>query len=187
MSHVFISYSRNDIDAANYVADQLHQRGADVFVDYERLEAGQNFPERLAAEIEQSDAVVFLLSQHSAASQWVRDEIQYARHCQKKIIPVALDSTEMPRAPFFLTAVERVDFTRWQTDRQVEAAVAKLVTALGLPPPQPSPHAHSGDVRPHSAHPLPKGEGRKPPPETRADLKPAPATARSVGHPAAAV
>ena len=126
MSKIFISYASKDREAADFIAQQLGARGADIFIDYQRLIGGEDFVERLATEIESSDAIVFLLSEHSASSKWVRKEIQYADHNEKLVVPVALDEVEVPRALFFLTTAQRISLTDWQTERQNSRGIVQL-------------------------------------------------------------
>jgi hypothetical protein len=50
MSKIFISYSSHDQTAVQYIADQIESRGADVFVDYQKLK-GDDFVPRLGRDI----------------------------------------------------------------------------------------------------------------------------------------
>jgi len=133
MPKIFISYSRKDIDLANYIADEFRKRGADVFIDYQNIQAGQNFPRRIADEIDTSDSLIFLLSKHSVISQWVIREIEYADQQKKLIIPVALDSTGLPPELFFLNRIDRVDLTGSTQGQSIEDGLRRLFRALSLP------------------------------------------------------
>ncbi len=159
MSHIFISYSSKNRDAARFIAEQLQKRGATVFIDYESLQVGDNFPERLADEIDRCDAVVFLLSEYSAVSRWVRSEIQYAFSKEKHICPIALDSTPAPKSMFFLAATHSIDFKAWTDAVEGELAARKLATALGLmavtsPPSSPRIQGGEKETAPAAAPPL---------------------------------
>jgi hypothetical protein len=132
MTRIFISYSRRDRAVADYIGAELRNRGAEVFIDYQKLTGGENFVGRLGREIEASDYFVLLLSPRSVASRWVRDETGWALHCDKPIIPVMLEPASMSDF-FFLTNVEQVDFKRWSVDGKVDGAVRKLAASLGLP------------------------------------------------------
>jgi len=129
---IFISYSRRDKAVADYIGAELRNRGADVFIDYQKLIGGENFIRRLGREIEACNVFVLLLSPCSVASKWVQAEAAWALRCDKPIIPVLLEPASMADF-FFLTNVEQVDFTRWSVDGQVGEAVHKLAAALGLP------------------------------------------------------
>ena len=131
MIRIFISYSRRDKAVADYIGAELRNRGADVFIDYQKLVGGENFIRRLGREIETRDFFVLLLSPRSVASKWVQAEAAWALRCNKPIVPVLLEPASMTDF-FFLTNVEQVDFTRWSVDGQVDEAVHKLAAALGL-------------------------------------------------------
>ena len=132
MPKIFISYSRKDRAAADYIATELRNRGADVFIDYQRLTAGKHFVESLALEIENSDYLIFIISPNSVSSRWVDGEVGWAIQHEKTVIPVLLEPASL-RKFFVLSHIEQVDFQRWNLDRQVEDAIRKLARAMGLP------------------------------------------------------
>lgn len=132
MPKIFISYSRRDKDVADYIAGELRSRGAEVFIDYQRIQAGESFPRRLASEIDSSSAIVFLLSKHSVTSKWVISEVYYAHQQDKLIVPVMLDATKLPGDLFFLSPIDRVDFIGWSKDVHIEDSLRKLIVALSL-------------------------------------------------------
>jgi WD40 repeat protein len=133
LTSIFISYSRKDKDAADYIANELRARGADVFIDYQGLTGGEQFTERLANEIKNRDYFVFLISTYSLASRWVKREVQWADDCEKIIIPMMLERLVMPDELFYLTRVEQVDFTNWNMKKDTTTTIEKLAKALNLP------------------------------------------------------
>ncbi len=132
MPRIFISYSRRDKTIAEYIAAQLRNRGAEVFIDYQKLVGGENFIERLGGEIARSDYLVLLLSPRSVDSPWVQAEVAWAFTNRKPIVPVLLETSSIV-SMFFLANLEQIDFTRWNLDGRVGEAVIKLATALSLP------------------------------------------------------
>lgn len=116
MKRIFISYSRRD-------------KSAEVFIDYQKLIAGENFIGRLGGEIIRSDCLVLLVSPRSVVSPWVQAEVAWAFTNKKPIVPVLVEPASLTEL-FFLVNLEQVDFTRWP---DVSAAVSKLALALGLP------------------------------------------------------
>lgn len=135
MTKVFISYSREDFGFAEFVAAKLRERGAEVFIDYASLLAGENWISRIGKEIKQRDYVVLILSPRSVISNWVQDEIAYARHHYKTIVPLLLESVSEDDMDnfFFLVNKERIDFTMWGKGSEPKISVQKLAEALGLP------------------------------------------------------
>ena len=132
MTRIFISYSRRDKAVADYIAAQLHGRGAEVFIDYEKLVAGENFIARLGSEIVSADYFVLLVSPRSVISKWVGGEVAWALIKDKTIIPVVLEPASFDNF-FILSNLEQVDFTRWTVDKQAPDALVKLAAAMGLP------------------------------------------------------
>lgn len=132
MTSVFISYSRRDKAIAQVIAAELRNRGAEVFIDYQELVAGESFIGRLGREIEKRDCIVFLVSPRSVDSKWVQAEIAWGFTKGKTVIPALLEPATMVDF-FFLINVEQVDFTRWSVDGDVRAAIRKLAGALKLP------------------------------------------------------
>ncbi|MBN8591712.1 MAG: right-handed parallel beta-helix repeat-containing protein [Anaerolineae bacterium] len=159
MPDVFISYSRLNMDAANAFAELLRSANLDVFIDYERMQ-GDNFPARIAQEIENSRFLLFLVSKDSTASKWVKREVQYADRKNITTIVLRLDDAELPHEIFFLGYLDYIDATRWIATAPIPATVTdKLGRALnvtlkgGAPPPAPAPRP----VAPPSAASAPTG------------------------------
>lgn len=112
--HLFISYRTDDSWAA---AKLIHQRlvpwfGADhVFLDVERIEAGDTWRDVLTAQLDQADIVIVVIG-----LQWlntvnktgqrrldqdndvVRWEVAHALAKGKRVIPVLIDGASLPRA-----------------------------------------------------------------------------------------
>ncbi|MCR9142140.1 MAG: TIR domain-containing protein [bacterium] len=75
---IFVSYSRRDFEVTrSYQAAQL-ALGNEVFVDSESIRSGENWRAALAAAIDSADVMQLFWSKHSARSQNVRDEWEYA-------------------------------------------------------------------------------------------------------------
>lgn len=90
MADVFVSYSRRDVEFVTRLADELKDRGKDVWIDVEGIRAAERFPEALKRAIEGSDAFVFVISPDSVASAFCEQEVQHAAELNKRIVPVAL-------------------------------------------------------------------------------------------------
>ena len=133
MTRIFLSYSRSDALAANYISRELMARSADVFVDYQSLRGGDNFTQRIGEEISAADSIVLLLSPHSVESRWVQAEISWSFDRQKTIVPVLLNSETSFENFWFLIDYELVDFENWVAGKLRPDAIEKLAVALGLP------------------------------------------------------
>ncbi len=84
---VFISYSHRDADVCKGISDILTDGlGLDVWYDTE-LKPGEKYREKIVGEIKNSELFIILLSNSSVASEWVQDELEYAK---KKQLEMAL-------------------------------------------------------------------------------------------------
>jgi len=88
MPQVFISYSRKDLTFIERLAADLKDSGFEVWYDLSKLEGGARWNRVIEQAIEDSQYVVVVLSPDSVASEWVDDEVGYAKRLKKKVIPL---------------------------------------------------------------------------------------------------
>lgn len=88
MPQVFISYSRKDLTFIERLAADLKDSGFEVWYDLSNLEGGSRWNRVIEQAIEDSQYVVVVLSPDSIASEWVDDEVGYAKRLKKKIVPL---------------------------------------------------------------------------------------------------
>jgi TIR domain len=69
MSHIFISYSRKDIDFAQKVVDALAANNLDTWIDWKSIPKGEDWEQEIYRGIEEADAFLFLISPDSVSSQ----------------------------------------------------------------------------------------------------------------------
>jgi hypothetical protein len=103
---VFISYAREDEDAAEFLYQELRVAGVAPWIDKEHLIGGQRWREAIAREIRDSDYFVALLSSAALDKRgFVQQEIRIALEVMETVpagriylIPVRLEACE-PRDP----------------------------------------------------------------------------------------
>ena len=94
MNHdVFISYKREESEQAFAIRDLLESWGIKTWIDKNGIFSSYDFKEFIERAIENAKAVLFLSSENSNKSPYVKKEIQYAITCNKRIIPIMLDNT----------------------------------------------------------------------------------------------
>jgi hypothetical protein len=93
MSHIFISYSRTDTEYAHKLADVLHSKGLEVWIDA-RLDYGSQWPHELQKQLDSCEAFIVIMTPRSFASEWVQSELQRARRKLKPIFPLLLEGDE---------------------------------------------------------------------------------------------
>jgi pSer/pThr/pTyr-binding forkhead associated (FHA) protein len=86
---VFMSYQRGGSSGwVNYLAKELKEHGISAFVDVQRQDGAQQFPERLLNAIRECDVFVCLLGPKTLESAWVLEEIREAHRSEKPMIPI---------------------------------------------------------------------------------------------------
>lgn len=89
---IFISYSRKDFQMAKKMKKDIEKNtGAVCWMDMEGIESGAQFEDIIVTAIDKSEMVLFLLSENSMQSKWVKDEIRYAYETGKKVVPANID------------------------------------------------------------------------------------------------
>jgi ABC-type multidrug transport system ATPase subunit len=93
---VFISYSRQDTNAAEHFASLLTLVGARPWVDSRCIGVGSYFDSSIEEAILNSSALLALISPFSVESRWVLDEIIFAADHGVRVIPVLIEECELP-------------------------------------------------------------------------------------------
>jgi hypothetical protein len=123
MTQVFLSYDLKDSKQARQLADKLTAAGLSVWDAARELLPGDNWALKLGKALEESDAMIVLVSPESVDSPWVRREIEYAVGVPKykgRLIPVVVRPT--PRIPWVLRQFELA-----RADNQGNGSVARKI------------------------------------------------------------
>jgi formylglycine-generating enzyme required for sulfatase activity len=97
MPHIFISYSKTDIDFARHLRHLLEAAGFAVWMDESRLHPSARWWPEIENNIEACAAFIIVMSPHSRESEWVERELLYAERREKPIFPVLLAGEDWPR------------------------------------------------------------------------------------------
>lgn len=90
MSHIFISYSKQDVNFARYLRALLEKEGFPVWMDEARLSSGARWWKDIEKNIDTCAALVVVMSPNAYESDWVEREILRAEQRKKPICPVLL-------------------------------------------------------------------------------------------------
>jgi len=96
----FASYSSEDrLEVLGRIGMLTQLFNIDVFLDIEKLRGGDDFEERLMAEVVSRDKLLLFWSDHAAKSSWVNREwrLAFQTHGISFIEPVPLRPTQPPR------------------------------------------------------------------------------------------
>jgi len=95
---VFISHSHESQALAKQISDALRRVGLEVWDDTQIL-PGDNWAQEIARALEESQAMVILLTPSTVNSTWVQREIQYAlgsKSFESRVVPVLVGSEDFP-------------------------------------------------------------------------------------------
>jgi WD40 repeat protein len=113
MSGLFVSHSSSDQAATTRVSERLRAEGIEaLFVDFDPeqgIPAGRNWELELYAQVRKADALVFLSSPASVASQWCFAEVALVRLLGKPVFPIVIEAG--PRHPL-LGDTQHIDLAR---------------------------------------------------------------------------
>ncbi len=131
---VFVSYSRADVSFADQLVLALEDKGFEAILDRHDISGAENWRERLGKLILSADAVAFVLTAKSAASEICSWEVDAAVRLGKRIIPVTPGSIDGVTPP---TALSELNWIPFYPDPAIPGAgfyygVKRLVGALSI-------------------------------------------------------
>lgn len=130
MSHIFISYSRDDSDFVNGLIADIEKRGVEVWIDRQDISGGEAWRAAIAEAIRSCDAFVIVLSPNSTVSKNVSRELSIAESHHRPIIPLLYQPCEIPpNMEYQLAEIQWIDFTA----EKYADALERLIKVLGKP------------------------------------------------------
>ncbi len=99
MSDVFVSYAREDLSFVRRLTAALQGRNREVWVDLEDIIPSARWREEIRTGITEADAVAFVISPDSVASEVCRTELDYAIETSKRLVPIVARQTPHDDVP----------------------------------------------------------------------------------------
>ena len=99
---IFISYSRRDLRIADSFVVELEAQNFEVIIDRRDLPYGEEWQKELADFIQSSDTVLWLISEASLASKWVKWELGEVERLKKRLVPVRIANVDPDSLPELL-------------------------------------------------------------------------------------
>jgi TIR domain/FHA domain len=150
---IFISYSREERQAARHFAECFAQEGFAVWWDA-ALRSGETFDEVIERELRAARAVVVLWSPRSVASRWVRAEATLADRANK-LVPVIIESCSLPIIFELTQAADLANWTGDTADTRWKTLVSDLRRLV-------DPHREDSPAHPAAAAPTVKPASSSP-------------------------
>lgn len=117
MTHVFISYSRHDRNAAEALAAFLMNLAIPVWWD-NHLFPGEYFGDKIKDKIQESIFTIVIWSDSSCVSNWVLDEARLA-HKFNRLVPLKLQSFSAEKIPLEFRHLHSTDLSDVDAIRRV--------------------------------------------------------------------
>lgn len=130
---VFISHSHETEALAKKVGEALERVGLEAWNHEQEILPGDNWAQKIAQALEESQAMVVLLSPDSLDSTMVRREIEYAlstKHFNKRLIPVLVGSEDdlpLEKLPWILS---RLNVIKMPALGKQEEGINRITQAL---------------------------------------------------------
>jgi TRAP-type C4-dicarboxylate transport system permease small subunit len=132
MSQIFISYSHEEKENANLIAENLQDLGWTVWWDPE-IRAGEPFIKVIEEEINAAQCILVLWSRRSANSHWVREE---AYNGLRRNILISVIIQKEVQIPIGFTTINHSPLINWDGDReqpQFKSVVRDIARLIGEP------------------------------------------------------
>jgi hypothetical protein len=97
MAHIFISYSKQNIDFIRYLRALLESEGFAVWVDEARLAPSARWWKTIEENIETCSVFIVVMSSDAEESDWVEREILLAEKLKRPIFPILLNGDPWSR------------------------------------------------------------------------------------------
>jgi TIR domain len=136
---IFISHASADEPLVRRLSETLRESGLDVWDGTEIL-PGENWAAKVGEALQESQAMVVLLTPSSLRSSHVKHEISYAlgdANYDRRLIPVlAASPDELPREeiPWILNNFQMVSLLKHEQDEEGFKRVAQVVKEANLIP-----------------------------------------------------
>jgi len=144
LARIFLSYARDDVEAAKQLASCISEAGHDVWWD-RHLHGGSRFASEIDKALRDAQAVIVLWSPQSIESAWVQDEAAEGRD-SGRLVPVSVQSA---KPPLGFRQFQTIDLGKWD-GRSVPDGIDDLLEAIartcGIK--DKSPSADRGDQSP---------------------------------------
>ena len=129
---VFISYGSADRERIQDLVSRLRQAGVTVWIDEAGIEGAAMWSEEIVGAINHCKVLILAISSNSAKSKNVVRELALASEEEKTILPVFIESTEIPESmKYQLAGIQRVEYFAGNEEKAI-GSVLRALSRLGI-------------------------------------------------------
>ena len=135
MHDVFISFSFEDGETAEYIVNQLQSKyGISCWICTRNIVGGKRYKKLITGAIKEAKVVVFLQSENAVESKEIPKEIGIAVDADKTIIPFRLDQAQLTgEMEYDLHGVEYIDATIPTMEQRIHDLAKSISKAINKP------------------------------------------------------
>ena len=127
-AEVFISYAARDRERVLGLVERLRGAGVTVWIDQAGIDVSTMWSQEIVSAIKGCKVMLLSISPNSTESENVVKELALASERKKPIIPVYLETAEIPETmEYQLAGIQRVEYFREKEDSAIEAMLRSLV------------------------------------------------------------
>jgi adenylate cyclase len=109
VARIFLSYAREDSDAAKQLAEDIGRSGHEVWWD-QHIQGGSRFSRAIDKALKDAEVVIVLWSDASSDSAWVQDEAAEGRD-SGRLVPVLIEPC---KPPLGFRQFQSIDMSSWR-------------------------------------------------------------------------
>ena len=129
---VFISYGSADRERIQDLVSRLRQAGVTVWIDEAGIEGAAMWSEEIVGAINHCKVLILAISSNSTKSKNVVRELALASEEEKTILPVFIESTDIPESmKYQLAGIQRVEYFAGNEEEAI-GSVLRALSRLGI-------------------------------------------------------
>ena len=126
-AEVFISYASKDRERILDLVDRLDAAGVSVWIDQMSIEGATMWSQEIVEAIDRCRVLILAISPNSSESENVVKEVALASERRKKILPVCLEMSGIPKSmEYQLAGIQRVEYFAGEEEAGLQAMIRAL-------------------------------------------------------------
>jgi len=114
-TEAFFCFASDDLLEKNKIQRELEKHCITTWTNIRDIKPGEKYSEAIKEGIEQTNTLVFLISNQSLLSEYCLFELKYAKELNKQIIPVLIEEVDKNNLPDFLQQLQYISIVNSKT------------------------------------------------------------------------